>query len=39
MFRVRVMVNGRERVRFRVRPGANTRTTVIVRFGQSLGLG
>ena len=33
------MVNGRDSVMVRVRPGANTRTTVSVRFGLSLGLG
>ena len=33
------MVNGRASVRFRVRPGANTRTTVSVRVGLRLGLG
>ena len=33
------MVNGRARVRFWVRPGANTRTTLSVRLGLSLRLG
>ena len=33
MFSVRVMVNGRAWIRFRVSPGANTRTTVSVRLG------
>ena len=33
------MVNGRARVRFRVRPGANTWTTVSVWVGLRLGLG
>ena len=33
------MVNGRARVKFRVRPAANTRTSVSVRFGLRLGLG
>ena len=33
------MVNGRARVMFMVRPGANTRTTVSVRLGLKLGLG
>ena len=33
------MVNCRARVRFRVRPGANTRTTLSVRVGLRLGLG
>ena len=32
------MVNGRARVTVRVRPGANTRTSVSVRPGLSLGL-
>ena len=32
------MINGRARLRFRVRPGANTMTTVSVRVGLRLGL-